>query len=142
MTTHKDQHTHTSLFSHTLTHHHAPPHTNTYSDPAKWSQKQVLQWLELASQELGLNPIKLASFNLSGAQLCALSRDEFLERAPAYTGDILYSYLHLIRARNSCKLTNKTVISVRKYKFNFCVHVRKHSFPIATAKSMKMDNVL
>lgn len=45
-------------------------------------------------------------FQMSGLQLCALNKEDFVQRAPAYTGDVLHSHLSLLRAKN-CKLLDK-----------------------------------
>ena len=42
-------------------------------------------------------------FQMTGLQLCALNKEDFVQRAPAYTGDVLHSHLSLLRAKN-CKL--------------------------------------
>jgi len=56
--------------------------------------------LDWAVQEFGFNPVNMANFPFTGAQLCQLTREEFVERAPPYTGDVLYSHLTLMRARS------------------------------------------
>lgn len=71
-----------------------------FIDPMKWSNKHVTQWLEWAMQEFGLDVIDVSKFQLTGAQLMSLSKEEFLERAPPYTGDILYAHLKLLQARS------------------------------------------
>ena len=87
------------------------------TDPQKWSIKHVEEWLEWAVQEFGLNQIEISKFRITGAQLCSLSREEMLERAPPYTGDMLYSHLNLLRARNGETLHHRlhrlTVLSNR-----------------------------
>lgn len=65
----------------------------------KWSESEVSQWLDWTVQEFGFNPVKKSNWQLSGLQLCALSKEEFLERAPPYTGDVLHSHLNLLKAK-------------------------------------------
>lgn len=69
-------------------------------DPSKWSVEEVSKWLKWAEQEFGLNAIDHSNFKMPGALLCGLSREEFLARAPPFTGDILLSHLNLLRARS------------------------------------------
>ena len=69
------------------------------ADPMKWTEEQVSQWLDWAVHEFGFSPITKSSLKLPGLQLCALSQEEFLERAPPYTGDVLYSHLNLLKAK-------------------------------------------
>lgn len=70
------------------------------TDPNKWSSAHISQWLEWAVQEFGLENIDASTFQLSGAQLLSLTKEEFLERAPPYTGDVLYAHLKLLQARS------------------------------------------
>lgn len=70
------------------------------ADPQKWTRQHVEQWLDWATQEFGLNPINVSKFPFTGVQLCHLSKEEFVERSPPYTGDVLYSHLTLLRARS------------------------------------------
>ena len=66
----------------------------------KWTANHVEQWLDWATKEFRFNKqIKKSSLQLTGLQLCALSKEEFLMRVPAYTGDVLYSHLNLLKAK-------------------------------------------
>lgn len=66
----------------------------------KWSSKHVAQWLEWSMQEFGLDSIDMSKFQLTGSQLLSLSKEEFLEKAPPFTGDVLYAHLKLLQARS------------------------------------------
>ena len=66
----------------------------------KWSSKHVAQWLEWSMQEFGLDSIDISKFQLTGSQLLSLSKEEFLEKAPPFTGDVLYAHLKLLQARS------------------------------------------
>ena len=66
-----------------------------------WTRKNVSQWLNWAAQEFQMNQVDPNNFPFSGPQLCSLSKEEFLNRAPPYTGDILYSHLNLLKAKGS-----------------------------------------
>lgn len=74
-------------------------------DPAKWTVQQVSQWLDWAVKEFSLDTVDRTHFQMSGSQLCELNKEDFVQRAPAYTGDVLHSHLSLLRAKN-CKLLN------------------------------------
>ena len=74
-------------------------YTYLLPDPMNWTQEHVCQWLNWAEQEFGLNSINLSKFDLSGAQLCSLTKEEFVKRSPPFTGDVLYTHLNLLRAR-------------------------------------------
>lgn len=67
----------------------------------KWTTHHVEQWLDWAVQEFGFNTVDKSNFQLTGLQLCALSREDFLKQAPPYTGDVLYSHLNLLKAKGA-----------------------------------------
>ena len=86
-------------FSFIITLHSCDLHQNSLTDPMHWTRKNVLQWLNWAAQEFEMNRVDPKNFPFSGPQLCSLSKEEFLNRAPPYSGDILYSHLNLLRAK-------------------------------------------
>ena len=57
------------------------------------------QWLEWASQEFGLGMVDTSKFRVTGMQLCSFTKEDFLQRAPPFTGDILYLHLALLVTR-------------------------------------------
>ena len=38
---------------------------------------------------------------MTGKELCCLSKDEFLARAPAYVGDIVWAHLEILQKENN-----------------------------------------
>ena len=87
------------------------------ADPAKWTVEQVSQWLGWAQEEFGLDPLDKTLFNVDGERLCSLTREEFIQRSPQYTGDVLYSHLCLLRARN-CEYYIKVAFFVQYVYFD------------------------
>ena len=80
-----------------------------------WSEDQVSQWLDWAVEEFGFNPVNKYNWQMSGLQLCALSKEEFLKRAQPCTGDVLHSHLNLLKAKGileSNSLSQKFVIAL------------------------------
>lgn len=77
------------------------------ADPLYWTKKNVCQWLSWATQEFELDQMDLSRFPFSGPQLCSLSKEEFLSRAPQYSGDVLYSHLNLLRAKSAAPILPK-----------------------------------
>lgn len=71
-----------------------------HTDPIQWTRNNVCHWLSWATKEFGLSQIDPDKFPFSGPQLCNLSKEEFLSRAPPYTGDILHSHLNLLKAKS------------------------------------------
>ncbi|KAJ8405946.1 hypothetical protein AAFF_G00308340 [Aldrovandia affinis] len=64
-------------------------------DPVQWSLDQVMHWVDWVLKEFGLEGVEVEGLQLTGGGLCALTQEEFLQRAPQ--GDILWSHLELLR---------------------------------------------
>lgn len=67
--------------------------------------EQVGEWLGWAVKEFSLDTVDITKFECNGRELTELTKDDFIQRAPPNTGDILYSHLNLLRARN-CKFVS------------------------------------
>ena len=81
-------------------------------DPRLWSRDQVLHWLSWAIREFSLQGLNIDSFvsslEVSGAELCDMSKEQFLATAPAFMGDILWAHLEILqRDANNEKLETK-----------------------------------
>ncbi|XP_028839558.1 protein C-ets-2 [Denticeps clupeoides] len=63
------------------------------SNPRKWTKQHVLKWLQWASAEFSLTNVSFFKFDMSGQELCDLGKDNFLELAPDFVGDILWEHL-------------------------------------------------
>ncbi|KRY78967.1 Protein C-ets-2 [Trichinella pseudospiralis] len=66
---------------------------NIPKNPVEWSPHQVRQWLFWSIREFSLAGIIIEHYALSGRDLCALTREEFLNRSPPFVGDILWEHL-------------------------------------------------
>ncbi|KAM6970532.1 protein C-ets-1-like [Aplochiton taeniatus] len=66
-------------------------------DPRLWSASQVREWLMWTVNEFNLRIVDLQSFSMSGAALCALGKERFLELAPDFVGDILWEHLDMMQ---------------------------------------------
>ncbi|KAJ8340820.1 hypothetical protein SKAU_G00331110 [Synaphobranchus kaupii] len=70
-------------------------------DPVQWSADQVVLWAEWVLKEFrlgegeGEGAGQAEGIRIAGSDLCALTHEEFLQRAPH--GDILWSHLELLR---------------------------------------------
>ncbi|XP_008558078.1 DNA-binding protein Ets97D [Microplitis demolitor] len=71
------------------------------ADPVEWSQTHVKHWLQWAVRQFNLASIRLADWNITGAQLCGLTIEEFQAKVPIDKGDIFWTHLELLR---KCKL--------------------------------------
>ncbi|XP_068126510.1 protein C-ets-2 [Hyperolius riggenbachi] len=63
------------------------------SNPWLWTENQVCQWLLWASNEFSLENVNFQKFIMSGQDLCSLGKEQFLELAPDFVGDILWEHL-------------------------------------------------
>ncbi|KAK2170118.1 hypothetical protein LSH36_4g08022 [Paralvinella palmiformis] len=66
-------------------------------DPMKWSQSQVIQWMEWAIKEFSLEGVMVGKFAMPGCDLLSLGREAFLDRAPPFMGDILWEHLEILQ---------------------------------------------
>ena len=62
-----------------------------------WTNDHVRQWVQWAIKEFSLKDVDLDAFTMSGRELCKFSREDFLQVAPAYNGDILMAHLCVLR---------------------------------------------
>ena len=70
------------------------------ADPRRWTTAHVLQWLQWASVEFSLAHLNFSRFQMNGYQLCALGKENFLQLAPDFVGDILWEHLdQMMRGR-------------------------------------------
>ncbi len=70
-------------------------------DPRLWSHQHVAHWLSWAIREFSLQGPHIdtfvASLSLSGRQVCAMDKEEFISRAPPFMGDILWAHLEILQ---------------------------------------------
>ena len=70
-------------------------------DPRLWTREHVSQWLGWAIREFSLQGLSIdtfvASLQISGRELCAMTKEDFLSRAPAFMGDILWAHLEILQ---------------------------------------------
>lgn len=69
-------------------------------NPRDWTPRHVSLWLDWTMREFSLESDTfkdfLKSFQLSGAEMCDLSKESFMDQAPRCVGDILYEHLQLL----------------------------------------------
>ncbi|XP_033223856.1 DNA-binding protein Ets97D isoform X2 [Belonocnema kinseyi] len=66
-------------------------------DPKEWTQTHVKHWLQWAVRQFNLVSLKLADWNITGAQLCNLSFEEFKSKVPIDPGEVFWTHLELLR---------------------------------------------
>ncbi|XP_068096445.1 protein C-ets-1 isoform X4 [Hyperolius riggenbachi] len=66
-------------------------------DPREWTDSHVRDWVSWAVNEFSLKGVELPKFCMSGAALCALGKECFLELAPDFVGDILWEHLDILQ---------------------------------------------
>ncbi|KAL4711196.1 hypothetical protein ACJJTC_019037 [Scirpophaga incertulas] len=66
-------------------------------DPRQWSVQHVKLWIQWAVRQFNLTGIKLSDWNISGAELCAISNVDFKEKVPSDPGDLFWTHFELLR---------------------------------------------
>ncbi|XP_022323765.1 protein C-ets-1-like isoform X2 [Crassostrea virginica] len=79
------------------------------NDPSLWSETHVMVWLKWIAQEFNILGINPANFSMRGKDLCQLKRDEFLDLAPPYLGEIMWEHLEILKKGFSSHEENKVV---------------------------------
>ncbi|GIY21517.1 protein C-ets-1 [Caerostris extrusa] len=69
---------------------------NIPRDPRLWKETDVVHWLDWAIREFSL-VVSLTDINMTGKEMCALSKDAFLAKFPPYMGDILFEHLDILQ---------------------------------------------
>lgn len=85
-----------------------------FSDPRQWTENHVAHWLQWAAKEFSLECIPLHQFRMKGKDMCAMGKDAFSARAPAFVGDILWEHLELLQKGALCNLydvSNKITVN-------------------------------
>jgi len=63
------------------------------AEPRRWSAADVAAWVQWARRQLQLPSVPMESFNVDGATLASLTEEEFCQRAPQVSANILSSVL-------------------------------------------------
>ncbi|XP_063988181.1 DNA-binding protein Ets97D isoform X1 [Diachasmimorpha longicaudata] len=71
------------------------------ADPRSWTQTHVKHWLQWAVRQFNLVSLRLADWNITGAQLCDLTLEEFQAKVPLDPGEVFWTHLELLR---QCKI--------------------------------------
>ncbi|KAL0105615.1 hypothetical protein PUN28_015840 [Cardiocondyla obscurior] len=67
------------------------------SDPRDWSEAHVKHWLQWAVRQFNIVSLRLADWNITGAQLCNLTMEEFHAKVPLDPGDVFWTHFELLR---------------------------------------------
>ena len=70
-------------------------------DPRLWTQAHVSAWISWAIREFSLHGPHIDTFvtslSMSGRQVCSMSKEDFIARAPPFMGDILWAHLEILQ---------------------------------------------
>jgi c-ets proto-oncogene protein len=70
-------------------------------DPRHWTEEHVAHWLSWAIREFSLQGPHIDTFvsslRMGGKQVCSMSKEEFISRAPPFMGDILWAHLEILQ---------------------------------------------
>ncbi|TGZ46377.1 DNA-binding protein Ets97D homolog [Temnothorax longispinosus] len=67
------------------------------NDPRDWSEAHVKHWLQWAVRQFNLVSLRLVDWNITGAQLCNLTLEEFHAKVPLDPGDVFWTHFELLR---------------------------------------------
>jgi c-ets proto-oncogene protein len=70
------------------------------ADPHRWTVQHVAHWLHWAIREFNVvldDDRCSALLRLNGAELCALTKEQFIKQAPDFLGDIFWEHLDMLR---------------------------------------------
>ncbi|XP_011638904.1 DNA-binding protein Ets97D isoform X2 [Pogonomyrmex barbatus] len=67
------------------------------TDPRDWTETHVKHWLQWAVRHFNLVSLRLADWNITGAQLCNLTMQEFHAKVPHDPGDVFWTHFELLR---------------------------------------------
>ncbi|XP_014605963.1 PREDICTED: ETS-like protein pointed, isoform P2/D isoform X7 [Polistes canadensis] len=71
---------------------------NINKDPRQWSEAAVAHWLHWAIREFSFEGVAMQPWqHMTGKQICAMGKESFLARAPAFMGDILWEHLEMLQ---------------------------------------------
>ena len=88
-------------------------------DPSVWSREQVSQWLSWAMKEFSLQGLQVSSLQMDGRELCSVTKQEFLSRAPAFMGDILWAHLEILLKEKYQEGYNGEYRHWAEYNYNY-----------------------
>ncbi|GBP50578.1 Protein C-ets-1 [Eumeta japonica] len=91
-------------------------------DPRQWSEAAVAAWLRWATREFSLEGVALQQFaRLQGKDICAMGRDAFVARAPAFMGDILWEHLEILQKDVEKDRSLLANVPPNMYESNVCL---------------------
>lgn len=83
-------------------------------DPNEWTQPHVRHWLQWAVRQFNLVSIKLSDWNITGAQLCNMSQEEFNQKVPHDKDSIFWMHLEILKKFKT--IGKHSLLSVQKIK--------------------------
>ncbi|XP_026760804.2 transforming protein p54/c-ets-1 isoform X3 [Galleria mellonella] len=91
-------------------------------DPRQWSEGAVAAWLRWAAREFSLEGVALQQFaRAQGKDICAMGREEFVARAPAFMGDILWEHLEILQKDVEKERSLLANVPPNMYESNVCL---------------------
>ncbi|KAJ2953315.1 hypothetical protein O0L34_g901 [Tuta absoluta] len=91
-------------------------------DPRQWSEAAVAAWLRWAAREFSLEGVALQQFaRAQGKDICAMGREQFVARAPAFMGDILWEHLEILQKDVEKERSLLANVPPNMYESNVCL---------------------
>ncbi|CAH2094490.1 unnamed protein product [Euphydryas editha] len=93
-----------------------------FPHPRQWSEAAVAAWLRWAAREFSLEGVALQQFaRAQGKDICAMGREEFVARAPAFMGDILWEHLEILQKDVEKERSLLANVPPNMYESNVCL---------------------
>lgn len=91
-------------------------------DPRQWSETAVNAWLSWAAREFSLEGVALHQFaRAQGKDICAMGREAFVARTPAFMGDILWEHLEILQKDVEKERSLLANVPPNMYESNVCL---------------------
>ncbi|CAG7829900.1 unnamed protein product [Allacma fusca] len=67
------------------------------NDPSLWSEVQIQHWLRWAMEEFHVSHVNESMWTITGQQLCQMTLEEFHEKVPVDSHNMLWTHIELLR---------------------------------------------
>ncbi|KAK3085144.1 hypothetical protein FSP39_025064 [Pinctada imbricata] len=78
-------------------------------EPLHWNKSHVVSWVHWIKQEFSIEGVSMGNFDVSGQELCKMDKEQFMQLAPPFCGDIFWFHLEKLQKDaedNSASLAN------------------------------------
>lgn len=74
-----------------------------FADPKQWTPEDVRRWIRWTANEFSFHGVEMDEKpGFRGKDICAMGREEFIDKAPPLLGDILWEHLDILQKGKLC----------------------------------------